>query len=144
MATLSADVKHNYDEDVPPLYADYEVVASDIIYEGAACSVESGANDAQPQNASDPFVGFAERRVDNSSGSAGDKKVRVRQRGIIRGLTVAGVVTTTAPGTAVYASDDATFTLTSSSAHEQIGKVIQCTTAGVADVYFEGLGVRSV
>ena len=143
MATLSANKKRNYDLGVDLKPVDYDC-SVDIIYEGAAVSYVDASEGAKPQNSSDAFVGFAMRKVDNSGGSIGDKKVRVAQQGILRGLTVAGVVTTTAPGTAVYASDDDTFTLTSSSAHEQIGKVVRCETAGVADVYFEGLGVRSV
>ena len=141
---LSANVKRNYDLGVPLFKATYNMVADDIIYEGAACSVASGADDAGPQNASDPFVGFALRKRDNTGGSAGDKTVQIATKGRIIDLPVTGATINSAPGTAVYASADGTFTTTSSSAFEQIGKINKGKGTDLADVDFEGVGARSV
>ncbi len=111
MATLAADSKRDYDLSVTREEVDYNAVASDIIYEGAACTMASGADDIGPLNTADVFVGFALRRTDNSSGAAGDKTVRVATKGVLRGLAVTSATANTAPGTAVFASDDDTFTL---------------------------------
>lgn len=143
MATLSADKKREYDLGVSREYDDINAVASDIIYEGAACTMAAGGDDIGPLNTSNVFVGFAVRRCDNASGAAGDKRVRVATRGCIRDLPVTGATANTAPGTAVYATDDDTFTTTASGAL-QIGKVRRGTGTGTADVLFESAGVRSV
>ena len=111
MATLTVDTPRDYQLGENE---DYPVIASDIIYEGAAVG-ENGSGYARPLAAADPFLGFAERQVDNSSGSAGDVNVRVKTKGRAR-LTVAGATAITANDrAAVYASDDAVFTLTATS-----------------------------
>lgn len=94
---------------------DYPVIATDIIYEGAAVG-ENGSGYARPLQAGDAFLGFAVSKADNATGSAGDVKVTVRARGRVR-LTVAGATAITANDrVAVYATDDNTFTLTASGA----------------------------
>ena len=93
---------------------EYPVIASDIIYEGAAVG-ENASGYSRPLVAGDPFQGFAEAKVDNSTGSAGDLNVRVKAKGRIV-VAVAGASAVTANDRpAVYASDDDTFTLTSTS-----------------------------
>lgn len=118
MTTLAADVLREFligDE------ADYPVIASDIIYQGAAVG-ENASGYARPLAAADPFLGFALSKADNSAGSAGDIKVKVLTRGKVR-LTVAGATAVTANDRPiVYASDDATFTLTAST-NTPIGRV---------------------
>lgn len=91
---------------------EFPVVASDIIYAGAAVSLNSG--NAQPLVGAQPFAGFAEAKADNSTGAAGDVKVRVIERGKIE-VPVVGATGITNVGASVYASDDDTFTLTSTS-----------------------------
>jgi len=145
MAVLTADKKRLYDDSVDPVYEDFLVLASTKIYEGAAVSM--------PQNAkgsigplvreAQVFVGFAARRADNSGGAQGDIRCLVRQRGIIRELSVANSSQATPGGVAVYATDDNTFT-TIASGGTQIGKVVKGTGTNLADVYFEGVGIRSV
>jgi hypothetical protein len=118
MATLAADAPRQYalgDQD------DYPVIAADIIYQGAAVG-ENGSGYARPLEAGDPFLGFAIGPCDNTGGAAGDKSVSVRTRGVVR-LTVAGATAVTANDRPlVYASDDATFTLTAST-NTPIGRV---------------------
>ncbi|MCC2673056.1 MAG: cytoplasmic protein [Ramlibacter sp.] len=114
---------------------EYPVIAADIIYEGAAVG-EDGSGYARPLVAADPFLGFAETYVDNSAGAAGDKRVRVRRSGQVQ-LAVAGATAITAnDGVAVYASDDDTFTLTSTS-NTLIGKVSRWLESGVCIVDFK-------
>ena len=55
---------------------EFPVIASDIIYEGAAVG-DNGSGYARPLVAGDPFRGFAERNADNSAGNAGTINVRV-------------------------------------------------------------------
>lgn len=110
MTTLSTNVQREYQIDDKE---SYPVIAADIVYQGAAVG-ENGSGYARPLQAGDPFLGFAIDKVDNSAGSAGDKRVATRTRGRIR-LTVAGATAITANDRApVYASDDNTFTLTAS------------------------------
>jgi len=116
---------------------DLPVVASDIIYQGAAVGISSG--NARPLVAGDPFAGFAQAKADNASGSAGDIKVSVIQRGRIE-LAVTGVTAVTDIGKPVYASDDNTFTLTASTS-TMIGKIVRHVASTKAIVEFDGVGV---
>lgn len=93
-------------------YEDYAVVASDKIYEGSLIGLASGY--ARPLQAGDTFVGVAVETVDNTSGSAGDVKVRVATT-IPFAMPVTGVSDVTSISLPVYASDDDTLTLTEGS-----------------------------
>lgn len=132
MATLAADVKREYESEPTLVINDLPVIASDIIYEGAAVG-DNASGYMRPLVAGDPFRGFAARRVDNSSGSAGDKSATLRQEGIVR-LAVTGATAVTDVGAIVYATDDDTFTLTGGAA-TPIGRVhrwVSSTTCLVA------------
>ena len=113
---------------------EYPVVATDIIYEGAAVG-ENGSGYARPLVAQDPFLGFAEEKVDNSAGAAGAKNVRVKSKGYIK-LPITSIAITSNDRPAVYASDDNTFTLTSTS-NTLIGYVAQWVSTGYAIVEFD-------
>lgn len=132
MTTLAANALRDYqlgDQD------DYPVVATDIIYQGAAVG-ENASGYARPLVAADPFLGFALGPVDNSTGSAGDLRVTVRRRGSIV-LAVAGATTVAANDRPiVYASDDDTFTLTAST-NTPIGRVQRWIASGEAVVEFD-------
>lgn len=132
MTTLAVDTPRTYElgdlNDLP-------VIASDIIYEGAAVG-ENGSGYSRPLVAGDPFQGFAVRKADNSDGSAGDINVKVKARGYIR-LTVAGATAITANDhPSVYASDDGTFTLTAST-NTLIGNVYRWLASTDCIVYFD-------
>jgi hypothetical protein len=118
----------------------YPVIASDIIYEGAAVG-ENASGYARPLAAADPFLGFAIATVDNSSGAAGDLRVEVRQRGKVQ-LAIASIAITANDRPAVYASDDDTFTLTATS-NSLIGYVSRWVSAGVAIVEFDAVLVKA-
>lgn len=132
MTTLAADEPRAYQlGDLE----DYPVIATDIIYEGAAVG-ENGSGYARPLQAGDPFLGFCDKQVDNASGSAGEKLVKVKTRGRVQ-LAVAGATAITANDRPiVYASDDNTFTLTKST-NSPIGVVSRWVSSGVAIVEFD-------
>lgn len=118
----------------------YPVIASDIIYEGAAVG-ENASGYARPLAAADVFLGFATGPVDNSTGAAGDKRVEVLTRGRVQ-LPISGIAITANDRAAVYASDDDTFTLTSTS-NSLIGYVSRWVSSGVAVVEFDAALVRA-
>jgi len=116
------------------------VVASDIIYEGAAVGDDSNGY-ARPLEAGDPFRGFADRKADNSSGSAGDVNVKVRPRGLVK-LAISSLAIDDV-GKVVYASDDDTFTLTQGS-NTRIGYVHRWISTGYGIIAFdENCGVEA-
>lgn len=120
---------------------DLPVVATDIIYEGAAVG-ENGSGYFRPLVAADPFAGFAQSQADNSAGAAGAINVRVKPCGRIV-LSVTGVTAVTDEGSTVYASDDDTFTLTSSG-NTAIGKIVRYISGTSVEVYFESASYRSL
>jgi hypothetical protein len=138
MTTLAADKARDF---VLGEHADLPVIASDIIYEGAAVG-ENGSGYFRPLVAADPFAGFALCKADNSAGAAGAVNVRVRTRGRAI-LSVTGVTAVTDEGSTVYASDDDTFTLTSTS-NTAIGKVVRFISGTTVEVYFEAVSFRSL
>jgi len=112
------------------------VIASDIIYEGAAVGAVDASGHCRPLNAADRFVGFAERKADNSAGAAAAINVDLIESGQIQ-LSVTGAVITDV-GQAVYASDDDTFSLNPADG-AFIGYVKRYVSAGVAVVQFDAL-----
>lgn len=88
----------------------FQVGASKHVYKGSFVGLATTGY-AQPLTAGDAFVGLAYEEQDNSSGSAGDKSVRVFTVGDF-GLTLSGAAVTDI-GRAVYTSDDATLTFDS-------------------------------
>ena len=138
MTTLAADAVRDYqigDRE------EYPVIATDIIYEGAAVG-ENGSGYARPLQAGDAFLGFAVERADNSAGSAGDKRVKVVTRGRVK-LAVGSLAVTSNDRQPVYASDDATFTTTEST-NSMIGYVSRWVETGVGIVEFDAGLVRAV
>jgi hypothetical protein len=140
MATLAADKVRAFELTGTPDLNDLPMVATDIIYEGAAVGDSSGL--ARPLVAADAFMGFAERQADNSAGAASAKNVRVRSRGYVQ-LAVTGVAGADDHGTSVYASDDDTFTNVSTG-NSAIGKVHRWISGTTCIVYFEAAALRSI
>ena len=131
MATLTKDAPRAYQlGDLE----DYPVIASDIIYEGAAVG-ENASGYARPLAAGDVFLGFATGVVDNSAGAAGDLNVQVRSKGRVQ-LAVGSLAVTDNDRVAVYASDDDTFTKTATS-NSLIGYVSRFISSGVGVVEFD-------
>lgn len=110
------------------------VIASDIIYEGAAVGIVAGTGHTRPLVAGDRFGGFAVAKADNSAGAAAAINVEVMECGEVE-LTVSGVVITDILQP-VYATDDNTFTL-SPVGGSFIGFVKRFVSSGVAVVDFD-------
>ena len=113
---------------------EFPVIASDIIYEGAAVGLVAASGHARPLTSADKFVGFAEKQADNSSGAAAAINVRTYKKGAVK-LAVTGAVITDV-GCPVYASDDNTFTFVKTSA-VFIGFVRRWVSSGYVIVEFD-------
>lgn len=127
-------------EDSPqvPVTGDFNsvgIIADDIVYEGAMVG-DNASGYGRPLVAADRFLGHALKKVDNTGGAAGDKNIRLRT-GIYR-LCCDFAVAITDVGALVYASDDATLTLTALS-NSYVGRVSRYVSATKAEVEFEAL-----
>lgn len=136
MTTLAANSPRDFEigtrNEIP-------VIASDIIYEGAAVGVVDASGHARPLNAADRFAGFAEAKADNSAGAAAAINVRVVESGKVQ-LSVSGAVITDL-GQPVYASDDDTFSFNPADG-AFIGFVHRFVESGVVVVAFDALNYR--
>lgn len=131
MATLAANKPRALDQgDI----GECPVIASDIIYEGAAVGVVKATGHARPLAAGNKFVGFAEAKADNSAGAAAAINVRFRKRGKIQ-LSVSGAVITDV-GQPVYATDDDTFVFLPTGG-VFVGFMQRFVSSGVAVVEFD-------
>jgi len=130
MTTLAADKSRIFEIDG---YNDLPVIASDIIYEGAAVG-DNGTNQHRPLAAGDTFKGFAETTVDNSTGAAAAKNVRVRSRGRVQiPITSFDVTDVDKP---VYMTDDDTFSLTQST-NSFVGRAVRFIATGTTMLAFD-------
>jgi len=141
MTTLADNEVRKYEASGVDSYGDQPAVAADIVYEGAAVG-DNGSGYGRPLVAADPFLGFATRKCDNSDGAAGDLYIRVMERGYAV-LAVTGVTGPGDVGDDVYATDDNTFTKTSSGA-SAIGTIERHISGTTCVVYFESVTVRSI
>lgn len=116
---------------------EHPVIAADIIYEGAGVG-DNGAGYVRPLVAGDMFKGFAEAKVDNSAGAAGDKTVRVLEKGKLQ-AAISGLVITDVDQP-VYMSDDDVFTLVAVG-NSYIGKVHRFVSSGIGIVSFNTDGI---
>lgn len=139
MATLSADTTRNFKLD--EYIEEYPMIASDIVYAGAAVTLDSNGN-ANPLQTNEEFAGFCVEKADNSSGSADAILCKVRTRGYVK-LSVTGIDDDNHYGDTVYATDDDTFTATASGALA-IGKVHRWVSGTTCWVYFEAASLRSI
>jgi len=92
---------------------EFPVIAAEIIYEGAAVGLVLASGHAQPLTSADKFVGFAEKKADNSSGAAAAINVRTIKKGAVK-LAISGAVITDI-NLPVYAQDDNTFSFVKTS-----------------------------
>lgn len=135
---LTADKVRQY-RNLAPI-VDIPAVASDILYRGAALENTSGTADVVSGTGN--FLGFCAAKADNSAGAASAIDVAVYPAGEVY-LSVTGVSSEANHDSTVYATDDDTFTLTSSGA-TSIGKVRQWVTSTYCWVKFEGVAERSI
>ena len=113
---------------------EFAVIASDIIYEGAAVGIVKASGHARPLTSSDKFAGFAEAKADNSAGAAAAINVRVKKRGMVQ-LSVSGAVISDI-GQPIYATDDDTFVFLPTGG-VFIGFVRRFVSSGVAIVEYD-------
>lgn len=136
MTTLAADKKREFDASIPPAFEHYPVIAADIIYEGAAVTLQASTGHAKPAAVADTeFVGFCTAKADNATGAGAAINVHVRSKGKVK-LSVTGVTAATDVGSKVYLTDDDTFTLTSTSG-KRVGKITRWISTTYCMVYFE-------
>lgn len=136
MTTLAANVQRAYELGSRN---EFPVIASDIIYEGAAVGLVDASGHAQPLAAGNRFVGFAEAKADNSAGAAAAINVRVIESGKVQ-LAVTGALITDV-GQPVYATDDAVFAF-SPVGGVFIGFVHRFVSSGVAIIEFNAPGFK--
>jgi len=134
MTTLAANALRVYEGDVRIEESALPVIASDIVYEGAAVGVVDGTGHTRPLVGGDRFVGFCYRKADNSAGAAAALNVSLKTMGFIS-LSVSGAVITDI-GQPVYASDDDTFVF-SPVGGSFIGFVHRFVSSGVVIVHFD-------
>ena len=133
MTTLSVDT---YRKIVVGDINEFDVIAADIIFEGAAVGLVGASGHARPLSAAanEKFVGFAEQKADNSAGAASAIRVRVIKKGAVV-LAVSGAVITDIDQP-IYATDDNTFVFSPVSALF-IGRVRRFVASGIVEVEFD-------
>lgn len=136
MTTLAANKPRDFELGERNMFP---VIASDIIYEGAAVGLVPGTGHARPLAAGDSFGGFAVAKIDNSLGAAAAVNVEVYERGQIR-LPVTGAVITDVRQP-VYATDDDTFVFNPVGA-VFVGFVKRFVSSGVVIVSFDADSFR--
>lgn len=136
MATLSVDTPRVFETGHDEYLNEIPMVDNDIIYDGAAVG-DNASGLARPLSGGDVFLGFCTKNADNTgTGHAASAiNVKVKGRGVAK-LTVTGVSSAADVSEIVYASDDATFTLTASGS-SAIGRVLRWVTSTTCMVYFQ-------
>jgi len=139
MTTLAADANRAFEIGA---IQDYPVIAADIIYAHAAVGIVAASGHARPLVAGDRFAGFAEKKVDNSTGAAAAKAVRVLTSGkVVLPITGAVITDQAVDNLPVYASDDDTFSF-NPAAGSFIGFFDRFVSSGVGVVRFDVNGFR--
>ena len=108
------------------------IIAADIVYEGAAVG-DNASGYGRPLAAGDRFLGHSIDKVDNASGAAGDKNIRLLTGRYRREVALAGTITDV--GQPVYASDDDTYTF-SAPGNSFVGVVSRYVSATKMEVEF--------
>ena len=136
MADTTKDLSRVYEAGVDPVFNDYALESGITVYEGAVVGIDGTANTVGALNvAADEFAGFAITKAVEGT----QTHVKVRSRGIVKLTTDA----TPNVGDSVYASDDQTFTQTSTS-NLLIGKVHRVENTTTVWVHFEAESLRSL
>ena len=99
----------------------YPVAPNTKIYAGALCALNAAGQLLRPEDAGAvAFAGVADRQLDNSTSAVVSPGYVVPQRGIVVQINVP-LATPANIGAAVYATDDATLTLTNTGALLTVG-----------------------
>lgn len=129
MATLAANAPVT---EVQGYHNSIGIIAADIVYEGAMVG-DNGAGYGRPLTAGDAFVGHALEKVDNASGAAGDKNIRLRSGRYRLEVALVGLITDV--GQPVYASDDSVLTFVAVS-NSYVGVITRYVSATKMEVEF--------
>jgi hypothetical protein len=146
MATLAADKPRQIEPQAQNSKTELPMIASDIIYAGAAVGELNNTGTYQPLNTGstvDRFAGFATAQADNSAGAASAINVKLVEEGRVK-LSVTGVASAADRGKTVWATDDDTFTLTYASGAISIGVVDRWIVGTTCMVEFKSFKRRSV
>lgn len=125
MPATTVDVEIEYQGDLGLITSMPQVGSGEVTYEGSFVGGSSGY--ARGLVAGDTYYGVAMEQSTNA-GSNGDEKVRVC-REMYRWYDVTGVTAVTDHDADVYASDDQTLTLTSTS-NTKVGKILLYSGTG--------------
>jgi predicted RecA/RadA family phage recombinase len=107
----------------------YEVASSETIYKGTQVCLDATGYAVSSTGADgEVFVGVAYETIDNSSGSDGDKKIRVYRKGIFEFALPGAAITDI--GTEVYSADDLTVQKTQDSAEPKVGMIAAFENSG--------------
>lgn len=133
MTAATADREAEFD---PNELRSYPIAAATQIFLGTLVCINAAGN-AVPAADTDGliFVGVSSEGQDNSSGAAGDLRIKVRRTGQHR-MIAAGLALADS-GEKVYASDDQTVALTSTN-FILVGRLVQFDTATSAMVAIQG------
>ncbi len=145
MATLGKDKPRQYElNGGDPVYNEIDIIASDTVFAGAAVGESSSTGTGRPLVAGDNFLGFCVENCANETGSASAKRIKLRPKGRVW-LTVTNGDNINDYGDTVYASDDDTFTMASTS-NSAIGKLVRYDASRTPSclVAFESLAERSI
>jgi len=118
---------------------EFPVKASTTIYKGALVAIDTSTGYAVPASdaANRIFVGVAVEKADNSSGSNGDKKVRVFRTGTFQFNCSSAAQTWV--GKKVYAVDDNTVALAATTTNDVfVGVVVSYESSTKVKVAIDG------
>lgn len=144
MSTLAKDTPRKFESGHDDRFNELPVIASDIIYAGAAVGELNDTGTYQPLNTGstvDKFAGFCVEKADNSAGAAGAVTVKVRQSGRVI-LNVTGVTAITDEEKMVWATDDNAFTLTYAAGAISIGKITRWISGTSCVVDYKAFNLR--
>jgi hypothetical protein len=113
-------------------WVDYPMAASATIYEGGFVG-DNAAGYARALTAGDPFLGIAQHGNVDATATAGGTWTRLRTGTWRQEFALAGAITD--GGKIVYASDDATLTLTAGT-NTPVGRVVRYVTAALMEIEF--------
>lgn len=105
------------------------------IPEGAIVSINAAGYAVNGTDAAnDVFVGIADETVDNTAGSAGDKRIKVRRNGIYT-FKYAGTATIADVNTLVYIADNETVDVAGDLTNDVlVGRIVEVLTASTVRV----------
>ena len=108
----------------------FQVAASTTIPEGALVSINAAGYAVNATDAAnDVFVGVADETIDNSSGAAGAKKIKIRRTGVFT-VVFAGTATIADVNTLVYVVDNQTVNLAAATTNDVlVGRIVEFISA---------------